>query len=146
MTWHQEAACVGHPVDWWFPTEADRSAERWDAGRLVCRSCPVREQCLAESLQDEAGKPRSLLFGMRGGLSPAQRERVSRGLPAELPGKEKTPRAKPHNTIQCPCTGCVQARRVKWRRDKERRKATDPNYAEVTRERTRSRRNRQEVA
>lgn len=65
--WHRHAACVGVAVEVFFPVRGQAPTE----ARTICATCPVREQCLAEALDDPG-----LDFGIRGGMSPRQRKRM----------------------------------------------------------------------
>lgn len=51
--WRSSAACRGRPSWMWFPGRGDNKT--LDAALKVCRSCVVREQCLAENLHEEDG-------------------------------------------------------------------------------------------
>lgn len=72
--WRQRTACRGYPPSWWFPSIASMRA--WDdveaPGKVVCRSCPVRQPCLEAAL--ERGEP----DGVWGGLDPWERRRLVR--------------------------------------------------------------------
>lgn len=53
-------SCVGFPTDWWFPihknTKRDelmRVRKETNEAKAICRSCPVREECLEYSLRWE---------------------------------------------------------------------------------------------
>jgi WhiB family redox-sensing transcriptional regulator len=72
-SWLELAACRGKPLSWWYSD----SAYTQGVARLVCRSCPVRGECLAEALALEVNGER---YGMRGGLSADER----RGLHVRL--------------------------------------------------------------
>lgn len=69
-TWSARAACIGVDPDELFVTGA---AQR-DAARL-CRSCPVRLECLADALDSCAE------FGVWGGLTERQRRALLRRRP-----------------------------------------------------------------
>lgn len=45
--WHADAACRDHPELDWFPTAGADSTTQ----RAICASCPVRAECLDESLR-----------------------------------------------------------------------------------------------
>jgi hypothetical protein len=45
--WWQRAACAGRDPTWW--SSEDRPM--WPAAVRLCLSCPVRESCLAEAVQ-----------------------------------------------------------------------------------------------
>lgn len=56
MTWRDQAACAGTPIEWWFPSDSNgqampnhvpaQAAER-------CAACPVRRQCARHALRHE---------------------------------------------------------------------------------------------
>ena len=66
--WTARAACRGLDVELFYSTEETdvRAAVK------VCRSCPVRGQCLATAVS--AGE----MFGVWGGVAEAQRRRIVR--------------------------------------------------------------------
>ncbi len=66
--WQQRAACRGLDVELFYSTEEDdlRAAVR------VCRTCPVRRECLTSAMTSEE------LFGVWGGTLEHQRRRVFR--------------------------------------------------------------------
>jgi WhiB family transcriptional regulator, redox-sensing transcriptional regulator len=68
MGWADLGSCVGRDPDLFFP---ERGADTSRA-RALCRSCPVRSECLDYALQ--SGQK----FGIWGGMTPAQRRRLVR--------------------------------------------------------------------
>ena len=58
------AACRYHPKELWFPEAANHKAN-YQKAKLICETCLVKEPCL------KAGQ--SEVFGMWGGLTPAER-------------------------------------------------------------------------
>ena len=68
--WRAEAACLGMDAETFYPypTESPMPAKR------VCRTCPVRRDCLIDAL----GDPISQDFGVRGGLTEAERLKLRR--------------------------------------------------------------------
>ena len=68
LTWMDDAACGTSDGDAWFPEKggSTRLAKR------VCRSCPVRSECLDFALGTNEA------FGVWGGLSREERERLQR--------------------------------------------------------------------
>jgi Transcription factor WhiB len=75
MNWQRDAACrrPGVHGDLWFPEKSDRVTER--TAKRICRNdCPVRERCLTEALRTDDND-----FGIRGGLTPAERRQLPRG-------------------------------------------------------------------
>jgi len=68
VSWVERASCRGRPLSWWYPRRGD-----WFTGqvaRAVCRSCPVRCECLEDALAFEVEGER---FGIRGALSADER-------------------------------------------------------------------------
>ena len=63
--WMTDAACAEVGGDAWF-AEKSQWADVIQA-KLVCRRCPVREQCLSYALQNNE------MHGVWGGMSPKQR-------------------------------------------------------------------------
>lgn len=75
--WTESAACRGHdylsPDAWWPESRNHRHDELVKAAVEVCRSCPVRTDCLDHALAvREVG-------GIWGGLTDAQRREEARG-------------------------------------------------------------------
>lgn len=71
-SWADEAACAGHPADWWFPTDTGRRRARYGDDRQakqVCARCPVINDCLAHALTHDERD------GVWGGKSPEERRR-----------------------------------------------------------------------
>lgn len=65
--WQEHAACRGKTNE--FFLEGGKSIKDAVA---VCAACPVREDCLCYALRNEER------FGVWGGLSPQQRQRLKR--------------------------------------------------------------------
>lgn len=72
--WMDEADCAGIGSDWWYPRAREDGVIGAQAKR-VCRSCPVRLECLEYALEIKDG------FGIWGGLTPKERSKIPRGLP-----------------------------------------------------------------
>ncbi len=53
LPYRDHAACVGEPVELFFPTHGDYVTAA--KAKLVCERCPVREECLADNLDEVAG-------------------------------------------------------------------------------------------
>jgi len=66
QAWVAAAACRGKPTSWWFPARGDVFAAQ--VALTICRTCPVRCECLAEAVELE-----DVPYGIRGGLLPRQR-------------------------------------------------------------------------
>ena len=74
-SWIEDAACSGRSQterDWWFAYPGSRPAKRAIA---ICRTCPVRTQCLDDALRHEGGASRTRRFGIYGALTPLERTR-----------------------------------------------------------------------
>lgn len=76
--WRTRAACLTEDPELFFPATGTESASRavrdaaWEAPRAVCGHCPVRDACLAQSLDDGDTE------GMFGGLTPDERRNLRR--------------------------------------------------------------------
>lgn len=80
--WSDHAACLGHPVDWWFAPEHQGYPA---IARQICQGCPVRLKCLdwATSINDN-GQVQEL-HGMWGGMSPEERRAIVRRRQGKAP-------------------------------------------------------------
>ncbi len=74
MTWRSHAACKDTPVDTFFPERAEGvdTAGAVREAKLICSSCPVREECLKEALEHREE------FGVFGGMTAKERDRERR--------------------------------------------------------------------
>lgn len=68
--WHAQAACRGRGPSLFFPGQG----EPLEAARAICAGCPVRADCLADSL----GRPSCGDNGVWAGTSPRQRRDLRR--------------------------------------------------------------------
>jgi WhiB family redox-sensing transcriptional regulator len=68
--WRDKAACLGRPegIDW-YPERSHAEAAR---AKAVCKTCPVREDCLEEAIANGEA------FGIWGGLDTQERKREAR--------------------------------------------------------------------
>lgn len=77
--WQDEAACVGHPPEWWFPAKMPPGAlsSTAELAKAICGRCPVRLECLsfAEATHQQ--------FGIWGSLTAT--ERAARRRRREVP-------------------------------------------------------------
>lgn len=64
-TWRTEAACRTRPDLNWYPGQGERFAEQ----RKVCKTCPVRTNCLNDALTVSGHGD----FGIWGGTSERER-------------------------------------------------------------------------
>lgn len=75
MIWQRRAACIGAPLEAFFPPASPGMRHLYDAVRPICASCPVRVECLDDAMASEDGGAR---YGYRGGMSPKLRSREAR--------------------------------------------------------------------
>ena len=74
-----DSACLGSDTDLFFEgslrngQDVREKAEHLDVSARYCDVCPVRKQCLAAALAEEDTSPMKHRYGLRGGLTPAQR-------------------------------------------------------------------------
>ena len=77
--WREQAACLGAPLEVFFPESVFQSGrpERdvYKLAREFCDRCAVREQCLEDALAHESGGR----HGLFGGASPGQRHAIAQG-------------------------------------------------------------------
>ncbi len=73
LEWHDRAACIGKPRDWFFPPESAGPAP-YALARAVCNECPVSETGLEWALENG-----DVYFGMFGGKVPRERQQMNRG-------------------------------------------------------------------
>ncbi len=78
--WHQDARCAQIGGDGFFPSLT--ALGEVAAAKRVCAGCPVRAECLADVLAWEQPTRR---FGIAGGLTPTERQRLHLAQP---PGGE----------------------------------------------------------
>jgi WhiB family redox-sensing transcriptional regulator len=69
LSWQSAAVCAQADPEAWFP----RQGEPARRAKLICRACPVRENCLADALE-HMGLYEYGTHGVWGGLSPGERE------------------------------------------------------------------------
>ncbi|MGH8937160.1 MAG: WhiB family transcriptional regulator [Acidimicrobiia bacterium] len=68
QAWMERAACRGMDPALFFPL----SDEEAEAGLAVCRTCPVREECLEYALEARER------YGIWGGTTERERKRILR--------------------------------------------------------------------
>ncbi|MEU6700798.1 WhiB family transcriptional regulator [Pseudonocardia sp. NPDC046786] len=68
-SWRREASCRAMGCEVFFPPEDEPGRER--AAKAICAGCPVRLPCAVHALVNREA------HGVWGGLSPADRERLS---------------------------------------------------------------------
>lgn len=89
QSWRQLAECQYVGTEIFFKDEGGHG--RYSEARLICNLCEVRLECLNAALREEAGLENSHRFGLRGGLGPRQRLRLSiaLGIKAETEAVEE---------------------------------------------------------
>lgn len=77
MTWMDEAACDGAPLDWFFAPEGRGQvpAGYYDRGLELCRVCPVRVECLRFCFEQRPIECAEV--GVWGGTLPQERKRMN---------------------------------------------------------------------
>jgi WhiB family redox-sensing transcriptional regulator len=109
--WWERSACKDVDPDVFF---ADEVKGRYATAGIICDSCPVTTECLAEALKAESCGVR---YGMYGGLTPSERQRLAG--PKPLPTKPCGTRAA--YARGCRCDLCRKASSV-YERDHRRKK------------------------
>lgn len=81
--WRWQAACLGTPIEVFFPPLPTGGAVKqsaWAEARTICGRCPVRAECRAAADHEERGpyylltrRTSDFLWGMRGGEAPDER-------------------------------------------------------------------------
>ncbi len=72
--WRDRAACIGLPMEWFFP-EHPKGEASYDNGKRVCAGCPVTAECLLLAADYVATGDR---YGLFGGKTPAERRLARR--------------------------------------------------------------------
>jgi hypothetical protein len=86
VTWYDRAACADLPGAWFFDAiwepgeevDAAMDAEALERAERICAGCPVRVDCHVAALTEEGGAAENRRYGVRGGITPAQRYSVWR--------------------------------------------------------------------
>ena len=92
--WERKAACIGKPVNFFFPRETDHAAKK-AALDFCSTACRVRQECLDDALS----YPPKQDQGIRGGKTEFQRNSI-RNLPVGAPRRDadfERPKPKPVN-------------------------------------------------
>lgn len=71
--WQDEAECRNYDPELWFPVtnSPDRKRKYELEPKLICRSCPVRSECLTYALDAQEE------YGIWGGLNEEERRELS---------------------------------------------------------------------
>lgn len=73
--WQNLAACVQYNPELWFPTGSPGSPwyqEEAEFARAVCRTCPVKDECLTEAIMNRDE------YGIWGGYDSKERKAMIR--------------------------------------------------------------------
>jgi len=70
VTWRDLAACRGMDINLFFSERGDWHSVQ--AAKAACAACPVREQCLAEAIEEDEHSG----HGIRGGVGPKVRQKM----------------------------------------------------------------------
>lgn len=107
-SWRSQALCAQIDSEIFFPDKGGSSLE----AKKICSLCPVRLECLQDAR--DTGE----LFGIRGGLSVRERNRLNRSVRPENPVRSLPPQKLPerlsHGTrggykAGCRCKPCRAA-------------------------------------
>ena len=74
LTWQEQALCAQGDASLWFPPRS--GAREAAAAVTVCCRCPVVDECLTYAMECEDLD--RFHYGIWGGLTPRQRERLAR--------------------------------------------------------------------
>ena len=115
MSWRDERACVGVPVEVFFPTYEGSTLQ----AKRICAGCPVVAECLQYALDNDE------LDGVWGGLSAAERwrgrERHPSGRAPAVCGTEAGYSRHRRITFTPVCDACRAAHNAASRGRKSRR-------------------------
>lgn len=78
MSWQNKAACVGMPLDLFFPGQGEK--RKTNQAKAICKGCPVSQDCLSFTLKHEDPTSR---HGIYGGLTQDERRRLFGTVPVE---------------------------------------------------------------
>lgn len=73
VRWYADSRCLALSLTWVAEAEGHAQVE---AAKRVCARCYVAQDCLIAALREEAGQGYRERYGVRGGLSRAQRAGV----------------------------------------------------------------------
>ena len=103
--WLDDAACKGTPTKWWFP---DTGHQTPPEAKALCRTCPVRDECLAEALAHGSYGD----YGYFAGTTAEQRRRIRNPRPNIDPIRHGTYAGYAQHRRRGipPCDACREAR------------------------------------
>ena len=94
--WREAAACVDEDPDLFFPATSNGADGAWVIPRRICNGCPVQAACLDDVMADEGlYLSTAYRYGMRGGLTPADRRVLGQKLAAD---RKRGPKPIAHGT------------------------------------------------
>ncbi|GAA1858715.1 hypothetical protein GCM10009836_43690 [Pseudonocardia ailaonensis] len=107
--WRSSAACLAEDPELFFPVveEGPLCAEQVAAAKAVCHRCPVREICLADSME-------RLSYGIAGGLTSEERRELrapGRQGPSKVPSPRRIVRSVGLQLIEAGATTRAVAKR-----------------------------------
>ncbi|WP_308377666.1 WhiB family transcriptional regulator [Streptomyces sp. ISL-98] len=73
LDWHDDGLCAQTDPEAFFPEHGTNPH-----AKQVCDGCPVKNLCLQDAMEEEAGRGVDYRFGIRGGLGPRQRYRLAK--------------------------------------------------------------------
>ena len=74
--WTEEALCAEIDPDLWHPNCKD--SEDTETAIAICKTCPVRYECLEYALSFEGGRSAKQRYGIYGGTTPTRRASIYR--------------------------------------------------------------------
>lgn len=97
--WRESAACARlENPDVMFPDAY--GPEGISKALAVCRSCPVKRDCIEDALTDEGGRGPDSRYGIRGGRTPQQRFKIYQ---SRRPSAQSIPEPRPGGRKAAPC-------------------------------------------
>ena len=114
--WRKQAACLGLPLDLFFPKQRSDDESVPDAIRAVCSGCPVAMECLEFALSMDSN------VGIWAATTPKQREAIRRYRAEQVQNDIDEAIANPemHGTMamfsehrkrgELPCRACKDAK------------------------------------
>ena len=106
MTWRDQASCLDHPTELWFPVGLTSAAlAQVREAKAVCLSCPVMEDCLTWALDND-------VWGVWGGTVEDERRALKRRPDRRLHQSDHGTPARyraHHRAGEVPCDACSQA-------------------------------------
>lgn len=127
MNWydHPRRSCVRQDPELFFDVTLVREA------KAVCSWCPVRQECLDAAMVEDAGRGKFHRYGVRGGLTPA--ERFELDPPVRACEECGDPILNPHHNRRLCSPECSRTRRTRQQAESKARVVkriadTDPRH------------------